>query len=224
MAKDPAFLFYPGDWLGGTMGMTIEQKGAYMELLIFQFNNGPFTEAQAQQVLSICFTSVWQVVSKKFTKVDSLYFNIRLRDEIDKRRKFSESRRNNAKGNKSTSKAKKAYAQHMENENENEIRIKNIKEPISKLDIFGALFEDEMYIEGLAMAHKGKDIKQAFEECYIHHSSAKNPPTEVGEWKQKLNTWLSIKKNGHTNDKRKSNSDAIKAAIADDIYQESRRK
>ena len=27
MAKDPAFLFYPGDWLGGTMGMTLEEKG-----------------------------------------------------------------------------------------------------------------------------------------------------------------------------------------------------
>lgn len=24
MAKDPAFLFYPNDWLGGTMGMTFD--------------------------------------------------------------------------------------------------------------------------------------------------------------------------------------------------------
>ena len=34
MAKDPAFLFYPGDWIGGTMGMTFEEKGAYMEILM----------------------------------------------------------------------------------------------------------------------------------------------------------------------------------------------
>lgn len=121
MGKDPAFLFYPGDWLGGTMGMTIEQKGAYMELLVFQFNNGPFTEAQAKQVLSICFASVWQVVGKKFTfeKTAGTFSNLRLTTEIQKRQKFSESRRKNAKG-------VKAYAKHMENENRNENVIKDI--------------------------------------------------------------------------------------------------
>lgn len=43
MAKDPAFLFYPNDWLGGTMGMTFEEKGAYLELLMLQFNRGHMT-------------------------------------------------------------------------------------------------------------------------------------------------------------------------------------
>ena len=63
MGKDPAFLFYPNDWLGGTMGMTFEQKGAYMELLMMQFNQGQFTEAQAKQVLSICL-SIWKMKIK----------------------------------------------------------------------------------------------------------------------------------------------------------------
>jgi uncharacterized protein YdaU (DUF1376 family) len=40
MAKDPAFLFYPNDYIGGTMGMTFEEKGAYIELLMLQFNRG----------------------------------------------------------------------------------------------------------------------------------------------------------------------------------------
>ncbi|MHA2039809.1 MAG: hypothetical protein ACW98X_25615, partial [Promethearchaeota archaeon] len=40
MAKDPAFLFYPGDWLGGTMLFSRAHKGAYMDLLMAQFNNG----------------------------------------------------------------------------------------------------------------------------------------------------------------------------------------
>jgi len=26
MSKDPAFLFYPNDYIGGTMGMTFEEK------------------------------------------------------------------------------------------------------------------------------------------------------------------------------------------------------
>jgi hypothetical protein len=67
---------------------------------------------------------------------------------------------------------------------------------ISKADLFEAIFTDEIFIDGLAMTHRGKDFKRAFEECYIHHSNAPNPPSEIGEWKQKLNTWLINTKNG----------------------------
>ena len=55
MAKDPAFLFYPNDYMGGTLGMTLEEKGAYMELLILQFNKGHFTIDQAKKLLNGSF-------------------------------------------------------------------------------------------------------------------------------------------------------------------------
>lgn len=103
MGKDPAFLFYPGDWLGGTMGMSLETKGAYLELLIFQFNNYNFTEAQAKQVLSICFAKVWKKIKPKFKSEgdkNQFFYNEKLRQEIERRKKFSESRRNNALGSK----------------------------------------------------------------------------------------------------------------------------
>lgn len=118
MAKDPAFLFYPGDWLQGTMGMTFEEQGAYLNLLIFQFNRGKFTKAQAKQVLSICSTSVFDNVIQKFDTDGILFWKQRLSDEIERRKNFSESRRNNAKSNKSTPKKDKAYAKHMETETE----------------------------------------------------------------------------------------------------------
>jgi len=124
MAKDPAFLFYPGDWLSGTMYLTHEQKGAYIDLLILQFNVGSFNEAQAKQVLSICFDVAWPMLKQKFTLLDGLYFNERLKSEIEKRKSFSESRRNNAKGTKkrkSDNSEQEASAehmlQHMEDEN-----------------------------------------------------------------------------------------------------------
>ena len=120
MGKDPAFLFYPGDWLGGTMGMTMEEKGAYLELLIFQFNNGKFTKLQAKQVLSICSTSVIENVIQKFSTDGNLFWKQRLSDEVERRKKFSDSRRNNAlgrkKANKKKKKTSKAYAEHMETE------------------------------------------------------------------------------------------------------------
>lgn len=130
MSKDPAFLFYPNDYLGGTMGMTFEQKGAYIDLLIFQFNNEHFTEEQAKQVLSICFAGAWQVLKNKFKKEGEFYFNERLRTEVDKRKAYTESRRINALHPK---KQRKAYAKHMGNENENENRD-IIKDKILHLD------------------------------------------------------------------------------------------
>lgn len=85
-----------------------------------------------------------------------------------------------------------------------------------KLAIFEAIFSDERYLEGLAMAHPGKNPKQAFEECWNHHSVTPNPPRALWEWKQKLNTWLTIKAREHgpnTKTKRESPSD-LAAAFA----------
>lgn len=123
MSKDPAFLFYPNDYLGGTMGMTFEQKGAYIDLLIFQFNNHHFTESQAKHMLSTSFASAWEVLKSKFKTEGEFYFNERLRDEINKRKSFTESRRINALHPK---KPRKAYAKHMGNGNGN--RNKDKKE------------------------------------------------------------------------------------------------
>lgn len=115
MSRDPAFLFYPGDWLGGTMCFTLEEKGAYLELLILQFNQGKFTEAQAKHMLSKCEASVWQNIKHKFINKGGYYYQERLQSEIEKRRNFSQSRKNNALG----SNKPKTYAEHMEDENEN---------------------------------------------------------------------------------------------------------
>lgn len=64
-----------------------------------------------------------------------------------------------------------------------------------KLSIFEELFNDQIFVDQIQMTHKGKDIRAAFEECYTHHSNAPNPPRELWQWKQKLNTWLTIKGN-----------------------------
>jgi len=120
MAKDPAFLFYPGDWQGGTMYLTAEQKGCYMDLLILQFNQGKFSLAQAKQVLSICFDVAWPMLEQKFNTDGKFYWNERLRIEIERRQNFTKSRRNNALGVK---KEKKHMLKHMENENINENEV-----------------------------------------------------------------------------------------------------
>lgn len=121
MAKDPAFLFYPGDWLGGTMGMTFEEKGAYLELLILQFNRGHMTKHMMGQTVG----QLLDTLLVKF-EVDEAgkYFNPRLEQEKVKREKFVKSRKNNRSGRNQYSKPPLKPAghmtSHMENENENE--------------------------------------------------------------------------------------------------------
>jgi hypothetical protein len=160
MSKDPAFLFYPNDYLGGTMGMTHEMKGAYIDLLIFQFNKGHFTEIEAKQVLSICFASVWQVLSTKFQREGEngeFYFNVRLREEVEKRKSFTESRRNNGLQPKSPRKKIKAYAKHMGNENEN----RNI-DINSNVFILPKWIPEETWSEYLKTRDKKKAAKTSY--------------------------------------------------------------
>jgi uncharacterized protein YdaU (DUF1376 family) len=90
MAKDPAFLFYPNDYMGGTLGMTLEEKGAYMELLILQFNKGHFTIEQAKKLLNGSFERLWEVVKEKFIEDETRgFFNERLEQEKNKRKNFN---------------------------------------------------------------------------------------------------------------------------------------
>ena len=131
MAKDPAFLFYPGDWLGGTMTMSRHQKGCYMDLLIAQFNNGPLSLDTIKTVLGQD-QAHWAVLSSKFKQTaDGLWFNERLATEIEKRKNFCDSRRNNKSGRKKTYDKTydythdKSHDLHMENENENRNEIKD---------------------------------------------------------------------------------------------------
>lgn len=121
--KDPAFLFYPNDWIGGTMGMTFEEKGAYIELLMMQFNRGHMTLHMIGQTIG----QLWDKIQDKFVlDNEGRYYNVRLEEEQNKRKSFTESRRNNIKGeNQYTKKEghKDAHVtSHMENENENAIK------------------------------------------------------------------------------------------------------
>ncbi len=108
MAKDPAFLFYHHDFLIGTEFMTAEETGLYIRILCHMADKGKLTMKHMQ---SICRGYAFSDNLKdKFLKdSDGLYYNERLRKEVEKRQLYSESRRKNAK----------AYAEHMVNRNRN---------------------------------------------------------------------------------------------------------
>lgn len=172
MAKDPAFLFYPGDWLGGTMYLTHEQKGAYMDLLMLQFNKGKFTIAQAKQVLSICFANVWDVLSEKFETDGKHYWNHKLKEEVEKRKKFTDSRRKNALSKEKEEKNPEAYAKHMEDEDVNVNNNKGVEN-----------FEDPLkaYIDRNPAEYKKEYNDYAIEIC--DYLNVPNPDSGAGSTK-----------------------------------------
>ena len=90
--------------------MTDEQVGKYIRLLCLQHQTGHLRE---KDMLNICKTYDVDIFSK-FNRDDSgLYFNERLDNEINRRQKYSESRRNNRM-------SEKTYDPHMETATETE--------------------------------------------------------------------------------------------------------
>lgn len=129
--KDPAFLFYPNDWLGGTMGMTFEEKGAYIDLLMMQFNRGHMTSHMIGQQVG----QLWDKLKDKFIKDDNgLYYNERLEIEINRRKTYTSSRKNNLLGTNQYSKKRGHMTSHMENRDINEI-VNSNKRGVGKKEI-----------------------------------------------------------------------------------------
>jgi uncharacterized protein YdaU (DUF1376 family) len=137
MSKDPAFLFYPGDWLGGTMLLSRHHKGAYMDILMAQFNNGRMSEKQIKILLGKEDEDLWEEVLKCKFKQDSdgLFYNERLEIEAIKRAEFTASRRRNLK--KEELHTPSHMASHMENENEDineDLIVVNNKPHLKKIN------------------------------------------------------------------------------------------
>lgn len=116
--KDPAVLFYTNDFLSRTFTMSDEQVGKYIRLLCIQHQQGHLTELDMS---NICKTYD-EVIYSKFTKDGDIYYNERMKLEAEKRKNYSDSRRNNRKskeGEKDDKTYVDTYVQHMGDGNEN---------------------------------------------------------------------------------------------------------
>lgn len=92
MARDPAFLFYPSDFLTGVTFLTDEEVGKYIRLLCLIHQHGRLDEESISKAIGL--VSV-KLRSKFSIDENGLWYNNRLEEEIEKRAKFTESRRNN---------------------------------------------------------------------------------------------------------------------------------
>jgi hypothetical protein len=129
MSKDPAILFYTGDFLNGCTDLTFEERGQYITLLCLQHQKGHLSE----KTIRLSVGSVSVDVLKKLSKDETgNYFNERMELEMQKRSHFLDSRYFNGKkggrpvkaNNKPNSKPNKKAKQNLhEDDNENRINI-----------------------------------------------------------------------------------------------------
>jgi hypothetical protein len=121
MGKDPAFLFYYQDFLVGSDHMSLEQVGGYIKCLCHQAARYTIKESHMRNLVGSQDNFI--VIREKFIlDTNKELFNPRLREEMEKRKKFTQSRLNNLhKGDRMG----KHMGAHVENENEDEIVIKN---------------------------------------------------------------------------------------------------
>jgi len=128
--KDPAFLFYSNDFLAGTMFLTDKQVGKYIRLLCLQHQKGRLSK---KDMLDICKTYDEDIWEKFNVDSEGFFYNKRLRDESERRKNYSESRRQNRlKTRENVGKTQKVekdmsnickiydatYVEHMETETE----------------------------------------------------------------------------------------------------------
>lgn len=133
MGKDPAVLFYSGDFLNGCSDLTMEERGQYITLLCIQHQKGRLSEKNI--LLSVGTVSV-DVIAKFKKDENGLFYNERMEQEAEKRSKYCESRRKNKekpKNEEHTNNICSTYDNHMSlhMENENENRNKDVNSNVN---------------------------------------------------------------------------------------------
>jgi uncharacterized protein YdaU (DUF1376 family) len=137
MAKDPAFLFYSNDFLTGTLTLSFEDRGKYITILCLMHQQGRLDEQTVKFIVGEISSNL---MSKFCRDTDGKWYNKRLEEETERRNKFTESRRNNAKKKSSkeiVSPLENHTLEHMHKhmENENKDIINTLTNNKNSIDI-----------------------------------------------------------------------------------------
>jgi uncharacterized protein YdaU (DUF1376 family) len=93
--EPPAFLFYPDNFIGGTMGWDYDMIGRYMTLLIMQWNGGPIDPKIFRKISG---KKAFSYLETKFVKIEAGYVNERL--EIERAKAYKSSIKQSLAGKK----------------------------------------------------------------------------------------------------------------------------
>lgn len=165
MGKDPAFLFYPADAAEDVSHMNRLERGCYFDIVQAQKKFGRLNLSLIKKILGHDFDGCWDSIKICLSYVDDMYFIEWLENSIEKRKAYSESRKNNRKGIKTQDMSNiceshdSTYVEHMGNENRNENKDR---------------IEDRE-IEFINQVNLYTDYPQPMRDDFIRYWTEKNP-------------------------------------------------
>lgn len=169
MIKDPAFLFYSKDFYEGTRMMLPEERACYIDLLIYQHQNG-IIPLDLKRVLMYCSgvdeATLKATLKAKFKQTLEGWLNERLENEIENRTSFKKEQSLSGKMGQFW---KKAYQFLSKKE------IANLKKNITKEQIINILKEIDITNE--------EDLKGSLKRCLSIYA---NEDAIVNENKDKI--------------------------------------
>ncbi len=97
--KDPAFLFYSKEFYEGTRMMLPEERACYVDLMIYQHQNGGFIPDNIKRLMMYCSgvdeATLKATLEAKFKRCDKGWYNQKLSDVISERKAYSEKQSHN---------------------------------------------------------------------------------------------------------------------------------
>lgn len=152
MAKDPIFPLYYNDIDRSTKTWTDEEFGAYVRLLMEQWDKGGLpTDYQRLTRIATSLDKNWVLLKGKFVEVDGQLKNEKLEEVREKRLKHRQKQKENIQKRYQKSTKNLPLENEYENENENE----NVKDKLNSAF-------DEIYLEQLRMKWKHIDFDFQF--------------------------------------------------------------
>jgi len=218
MAKDPAFLFYPGDYLRDTQCMSEKTQVAYDRIICEHMRNICIRQQQLKFFTKNLSEDEKEELMIVLDKIKGGFQISWVAESINKRKAFSESRRKNRSGKnkKHMNKMSLSYDVHMENENENENISKDVIENKEKRK---TNFLNDL--ELLQADHPKEMLKDFFEywtesgvkDKKLRFELAKNKPFDIS---RRLSTW---KKNQRTFNSGQSKAEKNKSTVMNRNYE-----
>ncbi len=203
MAKDPAFLFYPGDYLRDTQCLSEKSQVAYDRIMCEHMRNICITYEQLNFFTKRLSEEEKKEVLMLLRKTKDGYQIEWVAESISKRMAYSESRRKNKQGK--TKIICESYVNHMENaivnENKDEILLGKSENLFPKITEVERVFLQQGGTKEMALAFFNR---YEAVEWKIRGSTITNYPTLIGTF---IINWHKNETHGSHNGSSKSNRD-----------------
>jgi len=197
MAKDPAFLFYPGDYLRDTQTLSEKSQVAYDRIMCEHMRNICISQQQLKFFTKRLTDDEKEEIMFVLDKISGGYQIGWVAESIVKRKEYSESRRKNR--NSKPKKICKTYVPHMENEIENENKDINTNKEEENNSIFISIenlpdeLSDEIFLSKVSKFAKtsssqAKELISQFISSIEFDNETNYRP--LGKHKSHFQNWL----------------------------------